>query len=67
MLFKTGNKIKVDTPTGIKSHDIYEKRVMTKLTVNKPLLIQRKQELEDELHQINLDLSQITEDENNQE
>ena len=65
MLTKTSEKIKVDLGDGMKEHIVYEKNVLTKIRVNKPILLKRKKEIEAELMQINLDLSQIEDDEKN--
>jgi hypothetical protein len=65
MIKKTDDKIKVDGSNGIEEYFIYEKIVKTKILVNKPLLLKRKDELQAELDQINLDLSQIVDDEKN--
>ena len=62
-LKKTLQKIKVDNGGVVQEHYIYEKKVVTKITVNKITLLRRKAEIEAELAQINLDLAQITEDE----
>ena len=65
MLKKLEEKISVDAGdgSGLKQHHIYEKKVVTKIRISKITLIQRKKDLEEELAQINLDLSQINEDE----
>ena len=65
-LKKTEDKIKVDSGGKITEHSIYEKKVVTKIQVNKITLLKRKEELEAELAQLNLDLAQITEDEQNE-
>jgi hypothetical protein len=64
MLYKTEDVISVDRgAAGVERQPIYERRVVTKILVSKISLEKQKKALEEELAQVNLDLSQIAEDE----
>ena len=64
-LTKTNEIIQVDKNGKLEQQHIYEKKVVVKIRVNKEVLTKRKIELEEELAQINFDLSQIIDDEKN--